>query len=91
MGQGEADLLGILTQMAAMAKLADETDGVIISSSYAIEGPVLEALKEVKRVYPIGIQVSPFGWEKGSVVQDENIREFLDKQENNSVLFISFG
>ena len=77
--------------MAAMAKLAEETDGFIISSSFAIEGPVLEALKDVKKVYPVGIQVAPFGWEKGAMIQDEKIRDFLDLQERNSVLFISFG
>ncbi|KAE9362805.1 glycosyltransferase family 1 protein [Stipitochalara longipes BDJ] len=82
---------GILTQMAAMTNLANETDGVIISSSYAIEGPVLEAWKEFKKPYPVGIQVAPFGWEKGAVIQDEKIQGFLEKQEKNSVLYISFG
>ncbi|PMD38695.1 glycosyltransferase family 1 protein [Hyaloscypha variabilis F] len=82
---------GVLSQMAVMANLADETDGIIISSSYAIEGPVLEACKEFKKVYPVGIQIAPFGWEKGAVIQDEKIRGYLDKQKENSVLYISFG
>jgi len=77
--------------MAAMANLADDVDGIIISSSYAIEGPVLEALKEFKKLYPVGNQVAPFGWGKGTVIQDEKIRGFLDQQESNSVLYISFG
>ena len=83
--------IGVLSQMAVMANLADETDGIIISSSYAIEGPVLEACKEFKKVYPVGIQIAPFGWEKGAVIQDEKIRGYLDKQKENSVLYISFG
>ena len=56
-----------------------------------LKRPVLEAFKGVKKVYPVGIQVAPFGWEKGTMIQDEKIRGFLDKQEMNSVLFISFG
>jgi hypothetical protein len=83
--------IGILSQMAVMANLADETDGIIISSSYAIEGLVLEACEEFKKLYPVGIQIAPFGWEKGAVIQDENIRGYLDKQKKNSVLYISFG
>jgi hypothetical protein len=39
----------------------------------------------------VGIQVAPFGWEKGTIVKDDKIRGFLDKNEKNSVLYISFG
>ena len=82
---------GILIQIAEMIKLAANTDGTILSSSYALEGPVLEAWTEFKKPYPVGIQVAPFGWDKGIVIKDDEIRGFLDKNEKNSVLYISFG
>lgn len=81
----------ILIQIAEMIKLAANTDGTILSSSYALEGPVLEAWTEFKKPYPVGIQVAPFGWKKGIVIKDDEIRGFLDKNEKNSVLYISFG
>jgi hypothetical protein len=82
---------GILIQIAEMIKLAANTDGTILSSSYALEGPVLEAWTEFKKPYPVGIQVAPFGWEKATIVKDDEIRGSLDKNEKNSVLYISFG
>lgn len=77
--------------MAEIVKLAANTDGTIISSSYVLDGPILEAWKEFKKPYPVGIQVAPFGWEKGHIIGDEGIRSFLDNHEKNSVLYISFG
>jgi len=82
---------GILIQIAEMIKLTANTDGTILSSSYALEGPVLGAWTEFKKPYPVGIQVAPFGWEKGTVVRDYEIRGFLDKNEKNTVFCISFG
>ena len=81
----------MVIHMSEIVKLAANTDSPIISFSHAIEGPVLDAWSQFKKPYPVGIQVAPFGWEKGHLIEDETIRSFLDKHETNSVLYISFG
>jgi hypothetical protein len=81
----------MLTEMAVMTNLAKDADGIIVSSSHAVDGPVLDALQEFKKTYPVGIQVAPFAWEKGAVIRDEKVQEFLDRHERNSVIYISFG
>jgi len=81
----------IALMLGEMVKLGKNTDGALLSSSYVLEGPVLEAWKQFGKPYAHGIQVAPFGWEKGYVIEDEKIRAFLDKHGKNEVLYISFG
>lgn len=77
--------------MGEIVKLGKNTDGALISSSYVLEGPVLEAWKQFGKPYAHGIQVAPFGWEKGHLIQDDAVRLFLDKHKKNEVIYISFG
>jgi hypothetical protein len=74
-----------------MVKLGQNVDGVISVSSEAIEGPTIAACSKFKQIYPVGIQVAPRVWDDEMVVDDNEVRSFLDKQEANSVLYISFG
>jgi hypothetical protein len=77
--------------LGEIVKLGKNTDGAIIPSSYFLEAAIFEAYKQFTKPYPHGIQVAPFGWEKGHLIKDEAIRTFLDKHEKNTVLYISFG
>lgn len=74
-----------------MVKLGQNVDGVISVSSEAIEGPTIAACSSLKEIYTVGIQVAPRVWEDNLLVDDEEVRIFLDKQGANSVLYISFG
>jgi len=74
-----------------MVKLGESVDGVISVSSEAIEGPTLAACSKLKQIYAVGIQVAPRVWDDELVVDDDEVRSFLGRQEADSVLYISFG
>jgi len=68
-------------------------DGIIVASSYAIEGETLKACCQVSKskVYPVGVQLSPSGWERTLTVKNPSLATFLEMRETNSVLYIAFG
>jgi len=82
---------GMLPMMGEMVKLIKKVDGMLLSSSYVLEGPALEGFKQFTKPYPHGVQVAPHGWGKGHQIKNEDIRSFLDRNEKNTVLYISFG
>ena len=78
--------------LCQMSEEAFNTDGLIMASSHAIEGDVIEACKKYTTVYDVGLQLAPRGWNKGqAVLEDEALHGFLDQKSPNSVLYISFG
>lgn len=82
---------GLLLAVARMVDLTQAVDGIINSSSRALENAAIEDCNRFRPMYPIGMQVSPRGWGKDSRIADDSIRAFLDSQTTNSVLYIAFG
>ncbi|KAK4687554.1 hypothetical protein P7C73_g2564, partial [Tremellales sp. Uapishka_1] len=76
--------------VASMVDFIREADGVLATSSMCLEGEVMEALKQYINVLPIGMSMGPRGW-NGSELIDGLVKQFLDRQRDKSVLFISFG
>ena len=77
--------------VGGMLKLVQGTDGVIISSSHALEGETLASCQKYARIYPVGIQIAPTMWSKELQVNDPVVHGFLERHEPRSVIFISFG
>jgi len=76
--------------VAAMVDFAQQADGVVVTTSYAIEHDAVKACKEFVNVVPVGIAVTPTAW-TGSQLEDRDIKAFLDSQVDQSVLLICFG
>jgi hypothetical protein len=76
--------------VAALVDFAQQADGVLVTTSHAIEHDAVEACKEFVNVIPVGIAVTPTAW-TGSQLEDRDINAFLDIQADQSVLLICFG
>lgn len=82
---------GLAPTLCTMVNLANNTDGIICASSEATEGVALKACSEIRKIYGVGLSVSPRGWSTGLTLKDDTIRTFLDKFEHKSAFYISFG
>ncbi|MCJ1398745.1 hypothetical protein MMC11_001946 [Xylographa trunciseda] len=82
---------GLAAMLGEMVKLAKNTDGIIVPSSFCLEEAVLAACAQLAKIHAVGIQIAPRGWSTSTRVQEDTIRTFLDKHPPYSVLYISFG
>ena len=73
-----------------MIDFAQTADGVIAATSFVLEAAAIEMSREHVDVIPAGICVNPRAW-KGDVLEDQDVKAFLDKYAEKSVLLISFG
>ncbi|KAK4687104.1 hypothetical protein P7C73_g3015, partial [Tremellales sp. Uapishka_1] len=76
--------------LANMVDFMREADGVLAASSMCLEGAAIDAIKQYINVLPIGMSLGPRAW-NGSTLDEGDVKQFLDRQKDKSVLFISFG
>ncbi|KAE9611230.1 hypothetical protein Lal_00011986 [Lupinus albus] len=65
-------------------------DGVLVNSFIDMEAETIRVLHEEGNKIPYAYAIGPF-IQKGSSRRDESCLRWLDEQEDNSVLYISFG
>ena len=76
--------------VAQMIDFAQMADGVVTMTSRALEGEAIDMCREYVDLIAPGICVSPRAW-RGDALRDDDVKAFLDKHPEKSVLLISFG
>lgn len=69
---------------------AQMADGVLATTSHALESAAINACEAFCNMIPTGIAISNRAW-TGSALEEGSVKTFMDKQAEKSVLVISFG
>jgi hypothetical protein len=80
----------MMAGMAIMVDFSQIADGILATTSVALEREAVQACREYANVLIPGISVNPRAW-SGSELAAGPIKDFLDKHDKHTVLFISFG